>query len=404
MIIVVGGGPSGMMAAIKASEKAEVALIEKNEKLGKKLFITGKGRCNLCNDCDDRFFFDALHRNSAFMYSSYYTFSNETLKNFFEVRRVPLKVERGERVFPISDKSSDIIRCLSRELKRSGVDVHLDTEVSTIRRHGEVFEVSTNRGIFRAEKVIVATGGVTYPATGSTGDGYTWAKSFGMRIVRPIAGLVGLRCDMRGMETLSGLSLKNVELYAETERGVSSEFGEMLFTHYGISGPIVLSLSSRINRDDRVKLRIDLKPALDREQLTRRILREIDSNANRELKTIVKTMVPRSLVSPILDAAEIPEDLPGHQLSVEMRERLIDVLKAFPIHYKGLFDESTGIVTTGGVDVDDIDPSTMESRTQKGLYLCGELIDVDGPTGGFNLQIAFSTGYLAGLSAAEEDI
>lgn len=404
MILVIGGGASGMMAAIKASQRAEVILVEKNEKLGKKLFITGKGRCNLCNDCDDAFFFEALHRNAEFMYSSYYTFSNEALKTFFESRRLPLKVERGQRVFPKSDKSSDIIRVLEKELKKNGVDVRLKTKVKSIVKKDASFKVETDRGVFDADRIIVATGGATYPATGSDGDGYLWAKSFGIETIEPVAGLVGLRVDAPFIDTLRGLSLRNVELHAETEAGKFCEFGEMLFTHYGISGPIVLSLSSLINRARRVELWIDLKPALDREKLSRRIVREVETNPNRELKTLLKAMVPKSLIVPILTIAKISPDLPSHQLSVSDRGRLIDVLKAFPLDYEALFEESTGIITTGGIDVKAIDPSTMESRSVEGLYFCGEVIDVDGPTGGFNLQIAFSTGYLAGMCAAEEDI
>ena len=244
---------------------------------------------------------------------------------------------------------------------------------------------------------------MTYRLTGSTGDGYKWAEAFGMGVVKPVAGLVGLRLKENYLEALSGLSLKNVELTAKTEAGTFTDFGEMLFTHFGISGPIVLSLSSKINRSKDVDLFLDLKPALDDGVLDKRLLREINENPNRAIHTMMKQLLPKSLIEPMLDEAQVPKDLPGHQLTVEMRQDLIRALKKFPLHYVGLFNENTGIITTGGVDVKDVDPSTMESRKAKGIYFCGEVLDVDGPTGGFNLQIAFSTGHLAGMCAGEEE-
>ncbi len=392
-----------MMAALKASETEKVTLIEKNEKLGKKLFITGKGRCNLCNDCDDPFFFETLNRNGSFMYSSYYSFTNFMLKDFFESRGTKLKVERGGRVFPASDKSSDIIKTLDKALQENNVAVHLNTAVKSIQRKKDGFCLTTNRGEIFGDRVIVATGGLTYRLTGSTGDGYRWAEDLGMNVVRPIAGLVGLRLKENYLETLSGLSLKNVQLTASAENGEFTDFGEMLFTHFGMSGPIVLSLSSKINRSKNVRLTLDLKPAIDANILENRILREVRAHSNREIHTIMKQLLPNSLIFPVLDQAQVPKDLPSHQLTTAMRHRLVSTLKGFRLHYAGLFNENTGIVTTGGVDVKDVDPSTMESRRAKGIYFCGEVLDVDGPTGGFNLQIAFSTGYLAGMCAAQEE-
>ena len=392
-----------MMAAIRGAENDKVLLIEQNEKLGKKLFITGKGRCNLCNDCDDELFFDSLHRNGRFMYSSYYSFPSYSLQSFFQSGGVPLKVERGQRVFPVSDKSSDIIRRLEKELKNRQVNISLNTKVPKIKKTSDGFYVETDRGPFYGDKVVVATGGMTYKNTGSTGDGYRWAKAFDINVVKPVAGLVGLKADIPFRDSLQGLSLKNVELFARTEEDTYSEFGEMLITHYGISGPIVLSMSSRINRENKVDLWIDLKPVLTKEKLNERLIREVNENSNKEIHTILKSMAPKSLVEPLLSLARIEAALPAHQLTVDMRENLVKSFKYFPLTYRGLFEENTGIVTTGGVDVSELNPSTMESRKISGLYFCGEVIDVDGPTGGFNLQIAFSTGYLAGMSASKEE-
>ena len=392
-----------MMAAIRGAEDDKVLLVEQNEKLGKKLFITGKGRCNLCNDGEDELFFDSLHRNGRFMYSSYYSLTSYGLQYFFESGGVPLKVERGQRVFPVSDKSSDVIRRLERELLERKVEIRYNTKVLNVKKTGDKFCVQTDRGPFNGDKVIVATGGITYKNTGSTGDGYRWAKEFGMNVIKPMAGLVGLRADIPFRESLQGLSLKNVELYAHTEDGEYSEFGEMLITHYGVSGPIVLSLSSRINRKKNIDLWIDLKPALSREKLNERLIREVNENSNKEMHTILKKLAPKSLVEPLLFLSKLEPSMPAHQLTVEMRKNLVESFKHFPLTYRGLFDENTGIVTTGGVDVSELNPSTMESRKVSGLYFCGEVIDVDGPTGGYNLQIAFSTGHLAGMSASKEE-
>lgn len=398
---VIGGGPSGMMAAIKASQGGnQVVLLEKNNKLGKKLFITGKGRCNLCNDCDDEDFFNQIVSNPSFMYSSYYAFPPHSLMNFFEDRQTPLKVERGKRVFPRSDKSSDIIRALEKELIKNQVEIHYNCEVQSIYKDG-IFYVKTSSQSFSFDKIIIATGGFTYPACGSTGQGYNFAKRLGHTIVEPKAGLVGLRTNHKGKKDLVGLSLKNIEIFAKKDRKKIKIFGDLLFTHYGVSGPSVLSLSSYINRWDRCEVFIDFKPAVSKEKLDQRLIREFKESPNKGLEKILENLSPKSLVPILLEESSIDGKTKAHQITKEERRFLVNLYKEFPLHYRSLFEESTGIISSGGVDVKEINPSTMESKLCKGLYFAGEIIDVDALTGGYNLQVAFSTGYLAGLSMGE---
>lgn len=394
---IIGAGASGLMAAVAASSSDhEIYLFEKNEKIGKKLYITGKGRCNITNDCLDEDFFQNVVRHPEFLYSSYYGFMPFQVMEFFESNYLPLKVERGQRVFPKSDKSSDVIKCFSNLLNENKVKLELNTEILSIEKDSERFKLFTKDHIYSMDRVIIATGGFTYPLTGSTGDGYRFAKKFGHTIIQPMAGLVGLVCKVDGLASMKGLSLKNVMLKAQGKDIDREIFGEMLITHYGISGPIALSMSSYINRKDEVALFIDLKPALSEEKLDQRILREIESQINKQANTILKSLVPHSMIPTLLKLSEIPADLKGNQWTVENRRNLVHTLKNFPLNYQGLFNEKTGIVTSGGISTLEINPSTMESKIMDGLYFAGEIIDVDALTGGFNLQIALSTGKLAG--------
>lgn len=401
-IAVIGGGPAGMMSAIKAAEAgAKITLFEKNEKLGKKLFITGKGRCNLCNDCEDHEFFPEIVRNANFLYSAYYSFPPFSLMQFFENLGLSLKVERGRRVFPKSDHSSDVIKVLEKELTKKSVEIRYNSPVRSIS-YSNQFSLESKGNIDVFDKVIIATGGITYPRCGSTGDGFRFAEKLGHKIIRPKAGLVGLRTNHILKKELTGLSLKNVTLIAKENKKNEKIFGDLLFTHYGISGPSALSMSSLINRWEKCDLYIDFKPALSEEKLDKRLVREIESNPNKSIQNILENLSPKSLVPAILEVAKIDSIKKGHQITKEERMELTLSYKNFPLNYLSLFDESTGIITSGGIDVRDINPSTMESKIQKDLYFVGEVLDVDAFTGGYNLQIAFSTGYLAGISIGNE--
>lgn len=394
-VAVIGAGAAGMMAASVC--ECEVVLFEKNEKVGKKLFITGKGRCNLTNSKDISEFFDSINRNSKFLYSALYTFSNDSVIKKFESYGLKLKVERGDRVFPESDKSSDVIKAYEKMLKNNKVEIRLNTEVRRINKIDKKFEVDGE--IF--DKVIVACGGVSYRTTGSTGDGYKFAKSFGHKIIelKPALAPILLNIDC---SDLSGLSLKNVELHAfSSNKKISSEFGEMLFTHNGISGPIVLRTSSLINRKDNIKLFLDLKPALDIQTLDKRILRDFGEFKNKDIANALKKLLPKKLIDLILKSANIPYYKKVNEVSKQDRHNLVSTIKNLNLEYKSIMDINTSIVTSGGVDTREIDSSTMESKLVKGLYFAGETIDIDAMTGGYNLQLANSTGYLAGINASK---
>ena len=391
---IIGGGPAGMMCAIKAEENHEVVLFEKNEKLGKKLFITGKGRCNLTNYTDEKDFMKNLVRNPSFMFSSIYSFSPFTTYYYFEDLGLPLKVERGNRVFPASDKSSDVIKTYEKKLRQVGVEVRLNTEVTSIKKDGETFILN---GREKFDKVVIASGGISYKLTGSTGDGYKFGKEFGHKIIEPKPGLIGI--NLSNNFDLAGLSLKNVELRVEKDKKViSREFGEMLFTHRGISGPIVLTTSSIINRLNDFELYLDLKPALSKEKLDNRILRDFDVNQNKNIENVMRNLLPRDLIAYVLDSAKIPGEKKINQITKEEREELVKTIKNFKLIFASLDDIDRAIVTSGGIDVKDIDPKTMESKLIKGLYFIGEVMDLDGLTGGFNIQIANSTGYSCGIN------
>ncbi len=387
-----------MMAAIQASKSSQVVLLEQNEKLGKKLYITGKGRCNFTNNKDISEFFPELVRNPSFLYSAFYSFSNQDLVNFLQL---PYKVERGDRIFPESDKSSDVIRALETFCQKGGVDIRKNTKVLGLEKEGGQFSIETNKGNLTCDRVILATGGRSYPRTGSQGDGYDFAKKLGHRIIPLRPALVPLILKDSWTQDLEGLSLRNVTLKARGD-GKEELFGEALITKTGLSGPIALSLSSKINRWRKVDLSLDLKPALDFQSLDQSLLRDFDQNKNKEVLTVMKSRLPQALAEVFLNVVQVDSRKKIHDLTREDRDKLVHGLKNFPLHFKGLDSIERGIVTSGGVDTLEVDPSTMESKLIKGLYFSGELLDLDALTGGFNLQIAFSTGYLAGENSRLE--
>lgn len=328
------------------------------------------------------------------MFSSIYSFSPFTAYYYFEDLGLPLKVERGNRVFPASDKSSDVIRAYEKKLRQVGVEVRLNTEVTSIKKDGETFILN---GQEKFDKVVIASGGISYKLTGSTGDGYKFGKEFGHKIIDPKPGLIGI--NLSNNFDLAGLSLKNVELRVEKDKKIiSREFGEMLFTHRGISGPIVLTTSSKINRLNDFELYLDLKPALSKEKLDSRILRDFEDNQNKNIENVMRNLLPRDLISYVLDSAKIPGDKKINQITKEEREELVKTIKNFKLIFASLDDIDRAIVTSGGIDVKDIDPKTMESKLIEGLYFIGEVMDLDGLTGGFNIQIANSTGYSCGIN------
>lgn len=411
-IIVVGGGAAGMMAALFAArEGARVCLVERNEKLGKKVYITGKGRCNVTNAADQEEFMRRIFRNPRFMYPAFATLDNGSTMRLFEDLGVPLKVERGDRVFPVSDHSSDIISGLRRELERQGVEIRYDTRVAALR-----MEEGSCRGVqlvngetLTADAVILATGGLSYPSTGSTGDGMKFAEESGHRIQKPLPSLVPIETKESWPATLMGLTLKNVRLSAwnvsgKKEKRIYSEQGEMLLTHFGLSGPLVLTLSGMLPEDlSGVRLSIDLKPALDEATLDARLVRDFRELSRKQISAAMDGLVPHNLGLQLLILAGIPATAPIHSVTAEQRHRILRILKDVPLTPKRLRGFEEAIVTRGGVCVKDINPSTMESKRVPGLFFAGEMIDVDATTGGFNLQIAFSTGALAGKSAAKEE-
>ena len=405
-VIVVGGGAAGMMAAVFAARNGQnVQLLEKNEKLGKKLFITGKGRCNITNAADIEDLFTAVISNPKFLYSGFYSFTNQQVIDFFEELGVKTKIERGERVFPVSDHSSDVIAAFSRELKLLGVSVSLHTEVRELLcEQDKVCGVLlTNGKKMKADAVIVATGGISYPSTGSTGDGYRFAKETGHRVTEPLPSLVPMEVRQWYAKELQGLSLRNIEIrITDGKKKLYEEFGEMLFTHYGVTGPVILSASSVVGKTLRKKeltLHIDLKPALSEEQLDKRILREFDANHNKQYKNSIDSLFPAKLKPIMIELSEIEPEKKVNEITKEERQRLVHLIKDFTMTLTGLRSYNEAIITKGGVSVKEIDPGTMESKKMKGLYFAGEVLDLDAVTGGYNLQIAWSTGYLAGINA-----
>ena len=407
-VIVVGGGAAGMFAAIAAAKNGhQVTLYEKNEKLGKKIFITGKGRCNITNAADMEELFDAVVTNSKFLYSSFYGYTNQNVIDFFEDAGVPVKIERGNRVFPISDHSSDVIRALEREMKKVGVKVCLNTEVKSVEAEKGKFNkvVLKDTTTQTADACIVATGGLSYRSTGSTGDGFRFAENVGHKVTQCFPSLVPMETKEPWICELQGLSLRNVEAkILDGKKELYKDFGEMLFTHFGVSGPLIISASSYVGKKfmdkngqkKELTLEIDLKPALTEEQLDQRVLRDFEENHNRQFKNAITKLFPTKLIPVMLELGGIDPEKKVNSIEKEERKQFVHLIKHFRMTLTGLRDYPEAIITKGGVNVKEIDPGTMESKLVKGLYFAGEVLDLDAWTGGFNLQIAWSTGYAAG--------
>ena len=395
-------------AAVAAQKGCEVFLFEKNEKLGKKLYITGKGRCNVTNDCGPEELLSAVVRNRKFLYSAFYTFGSRDMMDFLEKARVPLKTERGNRVFPVSDHSSDIIRALERRIREYGVHIRLKSTVKSLYTdNGRVSGLYLQDGsLHRGDAVIVATGGLSYPSTGSDGDGYRFAGECGLQVTELAPSLVPLRTKEEYIPRMQGLSLKNVTLTVKNGKKILyQDFGEMMFTHSGITGPLVLSASAHIGdalkKQGELPAFIDLKPALTEEQLDARILREFETGKNKQFKNVISVLFPASLTPVMVEIGGIPPEKPVHEISREERHHFGSLIKNFPVTVTGLGEFKEAVITRGGVAVKEISPSTMESKRMPGLYFAGEVLDLDAVTGGYNLQIAWSTAYLAALAVSE---
>ena len=397
-VIIIGGGPAGMLAAIKSKkEKNQVTIIEKNKILGKKMLITGKGRCNITSGVDMSEFIKNVPSNGKFLYSSFKNFTN---KDILKLLNIPVKLERGNRYFPVSDKAKDVVDALEKEL--SGVEIVTDTSATEIiTKNNEAIGVKTNKGDFFADKIILATGGKSYPLTGSTGDGYEMAKKLGHTITQIKPALVPLVAKKESKiqcQQMQGLSLRNVGLKLfNNNKLIYEDFGEMLFTHYGVTGPIILSASSHLVRQElkNPRIEIDLKPALTDEKLDERILRDFETEKNKEFRNSLDQLLPQKMIPVILEILQINKKV--NEVKKVERQKLVRTLKHFSIEIEGFRDISEAIITSGGINVKEINPKTMESKLIKNLYFAGEIIDVDAYTGGFNLQIAYSTGYTAGI-------
>ena len=402
-VIVVGAGAAGLMAAGRAAEKGhEVHLYEKNNRIGKKILITGKGRCNVTNDSDVEGLLDNIPGNPYFMYSAFYQLDSFGLQEFFRNLGLELKVERGKRVFPVSDRSLDVVLALEKYVKQNKVKLHLESPVDSILiEDGKAAGIRLKNGKEeKADGVIICTGGLSYPGTGSTGDGYRFAKAAGHHVTKLYPSLVPLKTAEDWCHELMGLSLKNIEITVKNNKGkkVYTDFGEMLFTHFGVSGPVILSASRHIilTIEEGYKLYIDLKPAMDEKKLDARILRDFEKFANKDFVNSLDELLPQKLIPVIVQLAEIDPRKKVNSITKEERKRLLGLIKALPLTITGVTGYNEAVVTCGGIETDEIDPSTMESKLVKNLHFAGEVLDVDAYTGGFNLQIAFSTGYTAG--------
>lgn len=407
-VIVIGAGAAGTMAAGVAAENgADVLLLERNEKIARKVLITGKGRCNVTNNVSDvQSFIQNIPGNGRFLYSAFSTFDNHDVMNFFEGNGVPLKVERGDRVFPVSDKAMDIVDALNRYITNAKVQRKTERVIEMLTENGVVCGVKTELGnTYNADSIVIATGGLSYPRTGSSGDGYKLAKSVGHTVTQLRPSLSALVCREGMCSECMGLSLKNVAIKVvdtKKKKEIYDDFGEMLFTHFGVSGPMILSASAHMRdmEKERYEIYIDLKPALSHEKLDARILRDFADNSNKSISNILALLLPKSMITPILRTVQIKPSEKANQITKEMRKNLVDAVKSVKLTVMDFNDISEAIITSGGVKVSEINPKTMESKICSGLYFAGEVIDCDGYTGGFNLQIAFSTGHLAGINAS----
>ena len=402
--IVIGGGPAGMFAAITAASQGQrVLLLERNDRLGRKLLITGKGRCNVTNDCSGQEVLQNTPRNGRFLYSAMTAFPPEKTKAFFEERGCALKTERGNRVFPVTDRASSILECLQSELRRQNVTVKTGRVSHILTENGRVSGVRTQVESYHAGWVILATGGASYPATGSTGDGYAMASELGHTVIPAVGSLVPLETEGQDCQKMQGLSLRNVGVKLLSAKGkvLYKDFGELLFTHFGVSGPTVLSASCHL-KGEGCRLVIDLKPALEESKLDTRILRDLEQYQNRTMENALTDLLPRSMIPVVLERLGIDPDTQANSLTRAARRSLVELLKAFPVEITGKRPVAEAIVTSGGVKVSEIDPKTMGSKLVPGLYFAGEVIDCDAYTGGFNLQIAWATAYAAGVAVSEE--
>lgn len=399
-VIVIGAGPAGVMAAIEASRLHDVTLVDGNEKIGKKLFITGKGRCNVTNAKDISEFFDYIPGNPHFLYSALYTFTNEDTMNFFKTHGIKLKVERGDRVFPQSDKSSDILKGLSNALKETNVKIKLNSKVTDIKFKDKKITsiVINNNEVMKADYFIMATGGGTYPLTGSRGEGQEFAKKLGHNIVPLEPALVPMVVKDGKTRELSGLSLRNIEINIKEndKKSVYKDFGEIKFTVFGVSGPLILKGSRFIQKGRNYTAHVDLKPALNIGELDKRVQKDFSKYINKSFKDSLNDLLPQQIIPMVIEMSKIPKDKMVNEITKEERRNLVNTLKDFKFEIEGLRPLAEGIVTRGGVDIKEIDPSTMKSRIIDNLSFCGEVMDVDAFTGGYNVQIAFATGYVAG--------
>lgn len=403
-VLVIGGGPAGMFAAITAAEQGcHVTLLERNDRLGKKLLITGKGRCNVTNNCSAEEVLQNTPRNGRFLYSAMTAFPPEKTVAFFQAAGCPLKTERGNRVFPQSDSAASILDCLKRKMRESGVTVKTGRVLEITTQEGHVTGVRTETEALKAKTIILATGGLSYPATGSTGDGYEMAKKMGHTVVAPQGSLVPLEEAGEDCSKMQGLSLRNVGVRLVNAKGkvLYKDFGELLFTHFGVSGPTVLSASCHL-KGEGCRLLIDLKPALEESKLDARLLRDLDMYQNRTMENALTDLLPRSMIPVVLDKLQIPRDLQANSLTRQSRHAIVMLLKAFPVEIQGKRPVAEAIITSGGIKTGEVDPKTMASKKIGGLYFAGEILDCDAYTGGFNLQIAWATAYAAALGVKAE--